>query len=508
MILGAKPRRKTAKLLFLWVFVSSVMTAGAVFSCPEPVYAESPTKTPVLNVPIPGFSFQNYPVTKRDRFISVPYLSAYIGALYKYIIGVTLVVAAVMITYGGFLYIVGATGAQISDAKEKITSALAGLMLVLAGYLILKTVNPQTVIMKPLQLETVSQQLESRIMFGDGVPMSEMETWEQATPETAPSSAPVPALPSPVPSPVAVQPTPSPAPEPGGPPQDATPALPDLFPGTDKPGVGKGCGASGRYKVGTRRCKSKEECLKLFCEQKDYSFDGGPDEKTLVGFRGIFPNTVGEQIKGKGVTFIQPPACYNPKGCDATKPTKTRPTAYLDIDLLGPKAKTTIKWMMDGELRFLPEVRDAIIKAGEVAKSKGYFITVYPGYRSMQGMAQTWCTRMQKEGGPQGLALPGTSPHQLGVAVDVALYKLTEDGLYKALTVLGGLCQQVEIQTQLGPENLKILEEIMSAAGFKHMCEEVWHFNYSGVYSIDCNECEFPGRAAARTASDSSCKKK
>ncbi len=72
-------------------------------------------------------------------------LGDYTNAFYRYLTGISLVVAIVMVVYGGFRYLVGATSGDIGRGKEIIRDALVGMVLVLSAYAILNTFNPATV---------------------------------------------------------------------------------------------------------------------------------------------------------------------------------------------------------------------------------------------------------------------------------------------------------------------------------------------------------------------------
>lgn len=99
-----------------------------------------PVTPPELNIPIPGLKFSQVTVDGQD--IKFPWLAQYLASIYNYLIGASLVVAAVMIVYGGFKYILSATAPSISGAQETIRDAIAGLILVLCAYLILNTLMP------------------------------------------------------------------------------------------------------------------------------------------------------------------------------------------------------------------------------------------------------------------------------------------------------------------------------------------------------------------------------
>ncbi len=70
-------------------------------------------------------------------------LPGYIQAVYDFAIGAAAVLAATMMMIGGFQYLTaGGDGGRVSAAKERITGALVGLLLVSSAYLILNTINP------------------------------------------------------------------------------------------------------------------------------------------------------------------------------------------------------------------------------------------------------------------------------------------------------------------------------------------------------------------------------
>jgi len=72
-------------------------------------------------------------------------IGSYIALLYNYLIGVLVIVAIVMIMYGGFRWITAAGSPErIGDAKRTIVSAVIGLLLGLFSYTILNIINPAT----------------------------------------------------------------------------------------------------------------------------------------------------------------------------------------------------------------------------------------------------------------------------------------------------------------------------------------------------------------------------
>jgi hypothetical protein len=82
-------------------------------------------------------------------------LKAYLEAIYKFAIWTVGIAAILMLTIGGFMYMVSAGNTSKAEtAKKVITDAILGLVIVLGAYLILYVINPDlvniTITMKPL----------------------------------------------------------------------------------------------------------------------------------------------------------------------------------------------------------------------------------------------------------------------------------------------------------------------------------------------------------------------
>ncbi len=69
-------------------------------------------------------------------------LSDYLNRLYVFLIAFSSVIAVVMITIGGFTYILSASSGGKEDGKGMIKNAIFGLLLMFLSYLIVNTVNP------------------------------------------------------------------------------------------------------------------------------------------------------------------------------------------------------------------------------------------------------------------------------------------------------------------------------------------------------------------------------
>jgi hypothetical protein len=88
----------------------------------------------------------------------------YIATIYLFASGIVAGLAAVMIVIGGIQYATAAGNPKgIASAKETITSAIIGLVIVGAGYLILRTFGTQFTNLKEPTLETLDIPEESAV---------------------------------------------------------------------------------------------------------------------------------------------------------------------------------------------------------------------------------------------------------------------------------------------------------------------------------------------------------
>jgi len=110
---------------------------------------------PELGVKIPGVEF-GMPVRDAKGQIAVPFLAQYVAGVYNYMLGISLVAAAIMIVYGGFKYILGSTALAISSGRDTIIDAIIGLFLVFGSYTLLAVLNPATVAPTAIQITAVS----------------------------------------------------------------------------------------------------------------------------------------------------------------------------------------------------------------------------------------------------------------------------------------------------------------------------------------------------------------
>ncbi len=134
--------------------------------------AERPFRpiTPNPSVPIPGVTFTN--ASRENGIISIPYLSQYISGIYRLSVGLGAILAAVMIVFGGFKYLLAATVPDVKDGKSIIQDAVIGLVVLLSSFLILKTINPKLVETGPVRIQQITAVQPSDDSVFDSLAMS------------------------------------------------------------------------------------------------------------------------------------------------------------------------------------------------------------------------------------------------------------------------------------------------------------------------------------------------
>jgi len=138
-------------LAFLLVFLIQLISLLFIASLPGKTQAlDSPLKfTP--QVEIPGFGEYNFSQNDSTKPIGL-----YIKAIYKYAIGVVGIIAAVVLMWGGFSWLLaGGNAEKIGEAKAWIGAALTGLFLAIISFAVLATINPNLVDFKITPIQKV-----------------------------------------------------------------------------------------------------------------------------------------------------------------------------------------------------------------------------------------------------------------------------------------------------------------------------------------------------------------
>lgn len=130
---------------------------------------------PKLQIDIPNLTFTDK-ITAEDgpggiKRFSIPYLAAYIQAIYKYAIGLGVLIAVVMLMYAGFRWMssFGNTKA-VSEAKTMVGNSMLGLLLVFSAYTILYVINPELPKFKALNILAPEQEVFENYDTGQPIP--------------------------------------------------------------------------------------------------------------------------------------------------------------------------------------------------------------------------------------------------------------------------------------------------------------------------------------------------
>jgi hypothetical protein len=139
-----------------FIVISLVQVLGVIFFLSTPNFINAQEENSIdLQVPIGdtnniSFDASTAPIAK------------YIGAIYKYSIGVVGILAAVMLMVGGVIWLVaGGNATRVSEAKAWIASSLTGLVLVMTSYLLLSQINSDLINFKITKLQTVGGEEEN-----------------------------------------------------------------------------------------------------------------------------------------------------------------------------------------------------------------------------------------------------------------------------------------------------------------------------------------------------------
>ena len=129
---------------FLFQFFAIVTMASV------PLVSFAADTTPKVfqpEIPIPGL--QNLP---DDSSL----MAQYIRAVYIFFVWIVGLLAVVMIIYGGIRWVAAAGNAgHIKEARDIVTNAIAGVVLALLSVVILRTINPDLVNLRPLTPKNV-----------------------------------------------------------------------------------------------------------------------------------------------------------------------------------------------------------------------------------------------------------------------------------------------------------------------------------------------------------------
>lgn len=113
---------------------------------------------PVLQINIPTilpFTTEGLKANA-EGYAYIPFIGQYFVGIYKWAMMIGGLVAAIMIIFGGFTYLISRGNAQqIEEAKSRITGAIFGLALLFGSYAMLYLINPDLVQFKGLKIQVI-----------------------------------------------------------------------------------------------------------------------------------------------------------------------------------------------------------------------------------------------------------------------------------------------------------------------------------------------------------------
>lgn len=118
---------------FLSITAGIIVATIVMVSFTSVVFAQNQLEYTPL-VPLPGIT--------EPGSTKITNLSTYVVGMFQILIGLAALLAVVMIMIGGIEYMSTDAISGKSGGKAKITNALQGLLLAIASYLILNTIDP------------------------------------------------------------------------------------------------------------------------------------------------------------------------------------------------------------------------------------------------------------------------------------------------------------------------------------------------------------------------------
>jgi hypothetical protein len=107
---------------------------------------------PQLQINIPTISLSES-ACQAGEDCSIPWIGEYIGGIYKYAINIVGILAAVVLMFGGAIWLTaGGNASRVTEAKAWVGASLTGLVLVLCSYMIMNIINPNLVVLKSLSI--------------------------------------------------------------------------------------------------------------------------------------------------------------------------------------------------------------------------------------------------------------------------------------------------------------------------------------------------------------------
>ncbi|MBI4449614.1 D-alanyl-D-alanine carboxypeptidase family protein [Candidatus Uhrbacteria bacterium] len=144
-------------ILTIMLAIVAVLPTAIVVHAGEQGFTFEPVK-PRLQIDVPTLKFSDVIVEKiggEVSTVSIPWIGDYIAALYRWAVPVGAVLATIVIMVAGVVWLTSGGAGSLSTAKDWITNAVLGLLLLVGSYVILNLVNPDLIRFAQLRITIV-----------------------------------------------------------------------------------------------------------------------------------------------------------------------------------------------------------------------------------------------------------------------------------------------------------------------------------------------------------------
>jgi hypothetical protein len=153
------------------IFCAFVILSPVVIASPAAVATDAQKKSldyyPEVQIPVPGSDLNKASTTVGSYketnvagtitgYMYSNLLPRYIRTLYDYGLMIAGILAAIVLMGGGLIWLTsGGDSGKVTQAKELITGSISGLVILLAAWIILNTINPDLINLKAVKTEVV-----------------------------------------------------------------------------------------------------------------------------------------------------------------------------------------------------------------------------------------------------------------------------------------------------------------------------------------------------------------
>lgn len=148
-------------------FVLQIIGAMSILALPSPAMAQARKDigtsldfTPQVTIPESEFKAGVSTVigSYNNGTTTSTLLPQYIGAIYNYGLAIAGILATIMLMGAGVIWLTsGGDSGKVSQAKNLISGSIAGLIILVISWVILNTINPNLVALKPIETKTLDK---------------------------------------------------------------------------------------------------------------------------------------------------------------------------------------------------------------------------------------------------------------------------------------------------------------------------------------------------------------